>query len=188
PVEQAATLIAVARFDASVARVLLMAKLPVNVGATPEQAFVPSLPAEAAAQEKLPKASVPDKVSVPGTVAVIVVTPAAAVAVAPTAGKEPLQELIASRRLAAAVPTVVLLTKVPTVALVHPFVAEPPLSVPPDQTKPLVKVLVSKILFPADPGVEAARVTTPALEVAITPVPALALIAVVRLVASVATV
>src|SRR5207248_424275 len=116
----------------SVEVVLLIAKLPLNVGALPAQAFVPSEPAVGAAQEKLPKDSVPDKaISVPGVVAVMVVTPAAAVAAAPTAGKDPLQELIASRRLSAAVAGVLLFTKVPTVAVVHPFVSEPPVKFAP---------------------------------------------------------
>jgi len=138
PAATGQAMIASLRFVASVPVVLLMAKVPVVALV---QVFVPLLPVAGVPQEKWPKASAPDKaISVPGVVAVIVVTPAVAVEVAPTAGKEPLQELIASLRLAAAVPTVLLLTKFPTVALVHPFVSEPPPSVPPDQPNPLVKV------------------------------------------------
>src|SRR5438093_1377814 len=94
-------LMAAARLEASVDAVLLIAKVPL---VELPQVFDPLEPAVADPQEKLPKASVPDgAISVPGVVAVIVVSPAAEIAVAPTAGKSVLQELIASLRLAAAV-------------------------------------------------------------------------------------
>ena len=101
-----------------------------------------SLPAVAAPQEKLPKDSAPDMfvISDPGVAPLTVVTPRLEVAVAATAGKRTLHALIAAARLAAAVPTTVLLTKFPEAALAHPFVSEPPLSAAADQVKPLVKL------------------------------------------------
>src|SRR5437773_2591893 len=97
-------LIAAARLVASVDVVLLIANVPlVEV----EQVFVPLEPAVALLQAKPDVVSVPDRVtSVPGVVAVAVVTPALEVAVAPTAENEELQLLIAAARFEAEVPTV----------------------------------------------------------------------------------
>ncbi len=94
-------LIAAARLVASVPVVLLIANVPlVEV----EQVFVPLEPAVRLPQLKLVVLSVPDRVmSVPGVVAVTVVTPRLDVAVAPTAENEVLQLLIAAARFAASV-------------------------------------------------------------------------------------
>ena len=97
-------LIAAARLVASVPVVLLIANVP---AVELPQVFEPFEPAVTLPQTKPDVVSVPNRVtSVPGVVAVAVVTPALEVAVAPTAENEELQLLIAAARFEAEVPTV----------------------------------------------------------------------------------
>src|ERR1051325_1747376 len=89
-------------------------------------------------------------------------------------------------KLLAAVVVVLLFTKFPLVALVQAFVSSPPLSVAPDQLKPAVIFCESAKLLAAAPGVAAARVIWEPEVLAITFVPALALIRAAKFVAFVA--
>ena len=73
-------------------------------------------------------------------------------AVTPTAGNDVLQEVIAAAKLDASVEPVELLTKVPVVVLVHPFVPVPPLRFAPDHKNPAPLCPIA-MLFPEGPAV-----------------------------------
>ena len=161
-------LIAAARFVAKLDGVEAVIKVPlVELG----HVCVPLLPPVTLPHVKIPLlfvAATENVVKVPGVVSVTVTVLPLALAVAPTAEKEVLQALIASRRFVARFAVLESVTKVPVVALVHvcvPFV--------PGVTPPHVKMLV---LFVAPtvnvvklPGVLSVTVTVLPLAPAVTP-------------------
>ncbi|PYV23724.1 MAG: hypothetical protein DMG27_14895 [Acidobacteria bacterium] len=113
-------LIAAARLAAKVVVLELAAKVPVvELG----HVFEPLAPLTVEPQLKPPADSAKVK-PLPGFTAVTVAVLVLDVAVKPTAGKEVLQLLIASLRLAASVDVVALVTKVPAVALAQAFEPE----------------------------------------------------------------